>query len=109
MLLLKQPLILPFFCHKSVTTCQIDSYKVSNYTLKPNLCSCVKTEMSESTAHPQQPFKRGTNFFGHCVEARSLNPIHLGQMLPEAIFAVILFDGMYILDVSKTLSRILFT
>ena len=35
MLLLKQPLILPFLYHKSATTGQIDSYKVSNSKLKP--------------------------------------------------------------------------
>ena len=53
MLFLEQPLILPFLCHKSATTCQIDSYKVSNSKLKPDLCSSVKTEMIESTAPPQ--------------------------------------------------------
>ena len=69
MLFLKQPLILPFFCHKSETTCQIDLYEVSNFKLKPELCSCEKTEMIESAAPPQQPHKRGTIFWGHPVDA----------------------------------------
>ena len=64
MLFLKQPLILPFLCYKSSTTCQIDSNKVSNSKLKPNLCNCVKTKMIEST---QQPRRWGTNFLGHPV------------------------------------------
>ena len=50
---LKQPLILPFLCHKSATTCQIDSYKVSNSKLKPDLCNCVKIEIIEFTTPPQ--------------------------------------------------------
>ena len=62
MLFLKQPLILLFLCHKSATTCQIDSNKVSSSKLRPDLCSCVKTEMIESTTPPQQPHKRGTIF-----------------------------------------------
>ena len=53
MLFLKQPLILPFLSHKSATTCQIDSYKVSNSTLKPDLSNCLKTEMIESNAPAQ--------------------------------------------------------
>ena len=63
MLFLKQPLILPFLCHKSATTCQIDSYKVSNSNLKPDQYNCVQTEISESTAPPQQQDKRGTIFW----------------------------------------------
>ena len=53
MLFLKQPLILPFLCHKSATACQIHSYKVSNFKLKGDLSNSVKTEMIESTAPPQ--------------------------------------------------------
>ena len=45
MLFLEQPLILPFLYHKSVTMCQIDSYKVANSKLKLDLCSSVKTEI----------------------------------------------------------------
>ena len=41
----KFPLILPCFYHKSATTCQIDSNKVSNSKLKHDLCSCVKSEI----------------------------------------------------------------
>ena len=67
MLFLKQPLILPFLCHKSATTCQIDSYKVSNSKLKPDLCNCVKAEMIEFTAPPKQPHKQGASFLGHPV------------------------------------------
>ena len=50
MLSLKQPLILPFLRHKSATTCQIDSNKVSNSKLKLDLC---KSEIIESTAPPK--------------------------------------------------------
>ena len=67
MLFLKQPLILPFLYHKSATKCQIDSYKVSNSTLKPDLCKFAKTEMIESTAPPQQQNKRGTVLLGHIL------------------------------------------
>ena len=63
MLCLKQPLILPFLCRKSATTSQIDSYKVLNSKLKPDLCNCLKLEMIESTAPPQQPHKRGIIFW----------------------------------------------
>ena len=63
MLFLMQPHILPFLCHKSTTTCQIDSYKVSKSKLKPDQCNCVKTKMIESTAPPQQPHKPGTFFW----------------------------------------------
>ena len=53
MLFLKQPPILPFLCHKSATTCQIDLNKVSNSKLKFDLRSCVKIEIIESIAPPQ--------------------------------------------------------
>ena len=53
MLFLKQPLILPFLCHKSATTCKTDSKKVSNSTLKLHLCNCVKAEIIESTGPSQ--------------------------------------------------------
>ena len=67
MLFLKQPLILPFLYYKSVTTCQIDSNKVSNSKLKLDLLNCVKIEIIESTAPPQQPRKRGTIFWTPCT------------------------------------------
>ena len=73
MLFLKQPFILHFLCHRSATTCQIDSYKVLNSKLKPEQRSFVKTEMIESTATPQQPHKRGTNFLGHPVVFESIS------------------------------------
>ena len=63
---LKQPLILPFLFHKSATTGQIDSYKVSNSKLKPDLCNCAKSEIIEFMAPPQQQHKGGT-IFGHPV------------------------------------------
>ena len=66
MLFLKQPLILTFHRYKSATTCQIDSNKVSNFNLRPDLWNCVKTEMIESTAPTQQPHKRH-RFLGHLV------------------------------------------
>ena len=53
MLFVKQTLILPFLRHKSATTCQIDSNKVSNCKLKFYLCNCVKFEMVEFKASPQ--------------------------------------------------------
>ena len=66
---LKQPLILPFLCHKSTTTCQVDSYKVSHPKLKPDLCNCVKEKMIESTARLQQPHKLhnvlGYQYYSH--------------------------------------------
>ena len=49
MLFLKQPLVLPLLCNKSATTFQVDSYKVSDTELKPDLYSCAKTEVMEST------------------------------------------------------------
>ena len=53
MLFLKQPLISPVLCHKSVTatTCQIDLKEVLNSM--PGLCNCVKTKIIEPTAPPQ--------------------------------------------------------
>ena len=51
-------LVLPFLCHKSATTCQVDSSMVSNSKLKPDPCSCVKIEIIESTTPPQYPHKR---------------------------------------------------
>ena len=63
MLFLKQPLMLPFLCHKSAPMFQIESYKVSNSKLKLDLCSCVKSRKIESTAPPQQPQKRSTIFW----------------------------------------------
>ena len=64
---LKQPLILPFLCHKSATMCQIDSNKVSNSELKLDLCNRVENEMIESTAPLQQPHKQGTICLGQPV------------------------------------------
>ena len=49
-LFIKLPLILLFLGHKSETTCQIDSNKVSNSKLKLDLCNFVKSEMIEPTA-----------------------------------------------------------
>ena len=56
-----------FLYHKSATTCQIDSNKVPNSKLKPDLCNCVKTEIIESTAPPQWPHLLGTIILGHLV------------------------------------------
>ena len=53
MLSLKQPFILLFLCCKSTTIYQIESYKVSNSKLKPELSNCSKTEMTESAAVQQ--------------------------------------------------------
>ena len=67
MLFLRQLLILPVLCHKSATTFQIDSCKVSNSMLMPDLSSCIKSEMIESAAPSQQPHKQGT-FSGHLAD-----------------------------------------
>ena len=40
MLFLKQPLILPFLCHKPATACQIDSKKVFFYIHIENYNTC---------------------------------------------------------------------
>ena len=64
----KQPLMLPFLYHKSATTCQIDSNNVSNSKLKRELWSCIKSEIIESKAPPQQPHIRGTGIMGHPVD-----------------------------------------
>ena len=64
MLFLRQPLISPFLSHKSATTRQIDSRKVSNSKLKHDVCNCVKTEITEPTAPPQYSHKRCTNILG---------------------------------------------
>ena len=65
MLFVEQPLIiLLFLCHESATMCQIDSNKVSNSKLKPDLSNCVKTEVIEPTAPPQWPHKQGSIFWG---------------------------------------------
>ena len=62
---------LPFLCYKSAITCQTDSYKVSKSKLKPDLFNCVQTEMTESTALPQQSHKRGRIFLGTpCIFTR---------------------------------------
>ena len=68
MLFLRQPFILPFLYNKSATSCHIDSHKVSNSKLNPDLCNCVKIEITESTAPSQQPHKRATIFLGHLAE-----------------------------------------
>ena len=70
MLFLKQRLILHFLCHKSAATCQTDSNKVSNSKLKLDLRNCVKIEIINNKAPPQQPHKRGTIFLGHPVTLR---------------------------------------
>ena len=67
MLFLEQPLTLTFLSHKSATTCQIDSYEVSNSKLKPDLCSSVEIKIIESAALSQQPCKWGTIFLGHSL------------------------------------------
>ena len=62
MLFLKQPLILPILCHKSATTCQIDSNNVSNSQLKLHLSNGGETEVIEHTAPTQWSHKRGKFF-----------------------------------------------
>ena len=71
MLFLKQTLVLPFYCHKKATTYQIDSSKGSISKLKPVLCSCLKTKITEPTDPPQYSHKRGTIILGHPVEAHA--------------------------------------
>ena len=74
MLFLKQPHTLPFLCHESATTSQIDSYKVSNSKLKAELCHYLETEMIECATPPQQPHKRDKIFWGHTVDHRTSHP-----------------------------------
>ena len=68
---LTQPLMLPFICHKSATTDQIDLNKASNSKLKPDLCNSLKTEITVYAAPPQQPHV-GTSCLGHPVYHVSL-------------------------------------
>ena len=71
MLFLEQAtLILPFLYHRLATACQIYSNKVSNSTLKADLCNCIKIEIIESTAPLWQQHKRGTIFSGHPVSIK---------------------------------------
>ena len=70
MLFLKQPQILPFICHKSVTTSQMNSNKVSNSKLKLDLCNCVKTEVIEPTAPPNSNTKGEQFSLGNPVDSR---------------------------------------
>ena len=62
MLVLKKPLILPFLLYNQQPRVRIDSYEISN---SPH---CVKTEIIDPTAPPQQLHKRGTIFLGHPVD-----------------------------------------
>ena len=64
MLFWRQPLILPFLCHRASTTCQIDSNKVSKSKLKPYLCNCVKTETIEHIRFSTVATLKGRNYFG---------------------------------------------
>ena len=57
----------PLLCHKSATTSQIDSNKVSNSKLKLDLFSFIKTDILESTVPPQLPHKRDIISLGHLV------------------------------------------
>ena len=66
MVFFKQTLCLPFLCHKLATMGQIDSYKVSNSKLKPDLLNCEKGEIIESIAPPQQQHNRA-QLFGHRI------------------------------------------
>ena len=68
MLSLKQSLISSFLCHRSATTCQFDLNMVSYTKLQLDLCNCVKAEIIESTAPPQQPHKLCTIFFIHSMK-----------------------------------------
>ena len=52
-LFLKQPLIWPFFRYQSAAKCLTDPYKVSNPKLKPDLCNCANSEITESKYPPQ--------------------------------------------------------
>ena len=72
MLLLKKPLILPFLCHESASTCQIEANKVANSKLEPELWNCAKGEVIETTAPQQEPLKRST-IFGNPVYAGILH------------------------------------
>ena len=63
MLSLKLPHTWPLVCHKAVTTCHIDSKKVSNSIFTPDLCNCVRNKTIEATGSLQQPPRRRTMFW----------------------------------------------
>ena len=71
MLFFTQPFILPFLCHKSATSCRIDSSKVSNSKLKLDVYNCVKTEVTECTGPPQRQQKLGGIILGHPVSKQT--------------------------------------
>ena len=60
---LKPSLILPFLCLNQQSFVRLNQTKVSNSTLKPDLCNFVKTEKINDKAPPQQPQKRGLIFW----------------------------------------------
>ena len=62
--LLQQPYTFYFFYHKSATSYQIISKKVSISMVKPDLCNRVRIETIDTIAPPQQPHKLGTSFWG---------------------------------------------
>ena len=53
MLFLKQPLTVPLLCDNSATNSQIDTYRISRFKLKADLCNCIEIETIESIAPPQ--------------------------------------------------------
>ena len=71
MLFSRIPFILPFPYHKSVTTCHIDSYKVSNCKLNPDLCNCANIETIDLLAIQQKSLDRALFLYIFIHEIRS--------------------------------------
>ena len=79
--ILKQPLALPVFRHKSATTFHIKSSNVPNSKLKPDLC---KTETAEATPLPQLSRKPSRIMLRHPISSQSYVSMNRGiQILPQ--------------------------
>ena len=100
--IIKATTYLPFLCHKSATTCHIDSYKFSNSKLKSNLCNCVKTNMIEWTAPPQQQHKLGTIFGTPC---RMLNTMKILLWRHRNSSNVCSWKGEFVWDTANPLCK----
>ena len=64
MVFLMQQLSLPFLYHKLAITCQIDSGKVLNSKLKPDLCNCVKNRGNWIHSSSTGATQTRHNYFG---------------------------------------------
>ena len=83
---MRQPLIFPVLFHKSATTCQSD------------LCNCVKAEINESLAPPQQPYKRETFFWDTLYSSRVVSYFACELHFERALKRTRNFDNETILE-----------